>query len=187
MGAQGAQRPKTAILGPGRCASTTRTCTRASPPRTSGRCCCRAVWLGLPLGLNRIIACTATHPIYTGIANIFGILFLKQQCDRTLGWASTSGPRGGAGQFRFNCSACPGPAPACTVEISMSCTSDPFSCANVALNKTEPDGPGTQNQSGLVRRHCPPPPPPLLSLFATTAVDRCRPRPPCRCGRSRTS
>ena len=32
----------------------------------------------------------------------------------------------------------------------MSCTSDPFSCSNIKLNKTQPDGPGTQNQSGLV-------------------------------------
>ena len=48
------------------------------------------------------------------------------------GWGSTSGPRGGAGQFKYNCSACPS-TPQCTVEISMSCTSDPFSCSNIKV------------------------------------------------------
>ena len=64
------------------------------------------------------------------------------------GWGSTSGPRGGANQFKYNCSACPG-TPQCTTQISMSCTSDPFSCTNIPTDKQH-DGPGTLNQSGLV-------------------------------------
>ena len=63
-------------------------------------------------------------------------------------WGSTSGPRGGYAQFFKPCHLCPGPQ--CNLTIDLHCTSDPFSCSNIALNKTEPDGPGTLNQSGLV-------------------------------------
>ena len=53
------------------------------------------------------------------------------------GWASTSGPRGGASQFKLNCSSCPGPD--CTPVVDMSCTSDPFSCANLNISSSGPN------------------------------------------------
>ena len=61
------------------------------------------------------------------------------------GWGSTSGPRGGAGQFKKHCAYCPGPN--CTVEISMSCTSDPISCTN--LENVSPKGIGNGTLNGL--------------------------------------
>ena len=61
------------------------------------------------------------------------------------GFASTSGPRGGAHQFSLNCSACPGPD--CTIALFMSCTSDPFSCANLQL--TPAAGGGLNPDEGL--------------------------------------
>ena len=61
------------------------------------------------------------------------------------GWGSTSGPRGGAGQFAKHCAWCPGPN--CTVDISMSCTSDPMSCTN--LDRVLPTGTGNGTLNGL--------------------------------------
>ena len=61
------------------------------------------------------------------------------------GWGSTSGPRGGAQQFKLNCSRCPGPD--CDVATSMSCTSDPMSCSN--LKGVAPGGDGNGTLNGL--------------------------------------
>ena len=51
------------------------------------------------------------------------------------GWGSTSGPRGGAAQFKLNCSECyhctPPGCPNCSPIVDMSCTSDPVSCSNL--------------------------------------------------------
>ena len=60
-------------------------------------------------------------------------------------WGSTSGPRGGAAQFKLNCSSCPGPS--CTSLVDMSCTSDPFSCSNLA--HVDPGGSTNQSLNGL--------------------------------------
>jgi hypothetical protein len=109
MGVQGAEQPKTAVSGPGSCSARPRRCSRrprsssSSPPSVTRRAPStvptpapqppRRGWGSVVFSF-----CTTSHPLYTIFMIRLGIpLFLKRQCDRTLGAGCGGRAAGAAG------------------------------------------------------------------------------------------